>query len=110
MPDETTVVLQEIANLLRRRVEQQDEMAKRSQENIARIEERKSEGISGVDRIREEGALRSAEMVAKMEKKNEQAKQERDKLQQEQRQFQERLVAELERHNSLLERLLSRLT
>ena len=115
MPDETTAALQEIAGLLRRRVEQQDEMAKRSEENMARIEERRS-GPNAVERIHEEGAQRRAEMMAKMERQSEQGRQEkerllqeRERLHQEQRQFQERLLAEMERHNALLERLLSRL-
>ncbi len=109
MPDEITAALLEIASLLRRRVEQQDEMVKRTEERMAKHDQRDLV-TSGIDKIREEGQLKLAEMSAKMEKRSEQARQEKERLQEEERQFKQRLLVELERHNSLLERLLSRMT
>jgi hypothetical protein len=64
MPDETTVALQEIAGLLRH-VEQQDEMAKRSEERLAKIAEQPPVKAR-LDKMREEGNLIRAEMMRKM--------------------------------------------
>ena len=106
MADETTAALLEIAGLLRRRVEQQDEMVKRTEERMAKHDQR-DPVTSGIDKIREEGQLKLAEMSAKMETRSEQARQEKERIQDEERQFRQRLLGELERHNLLLERLLS---
>ncbi len=107
MPDETAA-LQEIASLLRRRVEQQDEMAKRSEERIEKLQVQQSLAKSPTQ-VQEESERHLEEMTAKMDAKTEQVRQEKEKFQQEQRQFQERLLAELERHNTLLEGLLRQL-
>jgi len=54
MPDKTVSALQEIAGLLRRRVEQQEEMAQRSEERMAKFDERKS-GVLDIEKMQEDG-------------------------------------------------------
>ena len=109
MPDETVSALQEIASLLRRRIEQQEEMAQRSEERMAKLDERKSH-IPALEKIQEDSKQRLTQMKAQFEQRDEHKQAEKEKLQQEDREFKQRLLAELERHNSLLEQLLSRLT
>jgi hypothetical protein len=94
MPDETTAALQEIAGLLRRRVEQQDEQAKKAEARRP-----------GLDQMRE----RSDRQNATFRELAEERQQKQETLQEEDRQFKQRLIAEMERHNLLLERLLSRM-
>ncbi len=109
MPDDTTAALQEIASLLRRRVQQQAEMAERSEKRMVEIAERNAATLSP-DKIHEEGQRRSEELRATLLKGDEETRQQKAHFQEEERQFKQRLLAELERHNALLERLLSRLT
>lgn len=116
MPDETVTALQEIAALLRRRVEQQDEaaahsrdMAHRSEERLAKMDPMKIElpdfSSTNKDMARMMESVRSAG-----EQRREEERQERDQRYEEERQFRQRLLHELERHNELLETLVARLT
>ena|SRR5438552_11643493 len=99
MTDETAAVLQEIAALLRRQVEQHDAMAQRAEEARLRFAERPGL-VSTVS-----GGMRHEEMDKRREEMQVRAEQYRD----EERQFKQRLLAELERHNHLIESLLERL-
>ena len=108
MPDDTTAALQEIVTLMRRRVDQFDEMEKRSAERLAKM------NLNGVEmpdtaKMREEHEQRMEKMKAEGEKRRGREEQERARLQDEERQFRQALLTELGRHNSLLERLLSRM-
>ena len=107
MPDETTALL-EIASLLRRRVEQHDEMAKRSEEQMDRFQEQQS-AAKTVAQIHDEGAVQRDEMMKRYKQRDEEARQEKIVLQDEHRQFQTGLLEELKRHNALLEGLLQHL-
>lgn len=109
MPDDTTAALQEIASLLRRRVQQQDEMAERTEKRMEEIRTR-DPATSNIDQIREDAKQRTDNMSAMLEKRRKETQLEKAHLQEEERQFKQRLLAELERHNALLDRLLSRLT
>ena len=109
MPDETTAVLQEIASLLRRRVEQVDEMTVRSEERLGAIDlTRKT--MPDLTKLQEESQQTMAEMFAENEKRRQTEKEERIRLQEAEREFKRQLLAELDRHNSLLERLLAKLS
>lgn len=101
MPDETTVALQEIAGLLRRRVEQHDEALKQSAERIAKMDAQMVPRPD-FDKFREENEQRVSEYTDKAEQRRQQEEQQRERLQAEDRQFKQRLIAELERHNLLL--------
>lgn len=102
-PDETVSALQEIASLLRRRIEQQEEIAQRS-------EERTAKRVPDIEKIQEDSKQRMAQIKVRFEQRDEQARLEKEQLQQEERHFKQQLLAELERHNAFLEQLLLRLT
>jgi hypothetical protein len=96
--------LQEIATLLRRKVEQHDEIVQRGEKIRQRFGERGG-FITSVGTMREERGRRRDEVQAQMEKNREESAKHRE----EDRHFKERLLAELERHNHLIESLLARL-
>ena len=106
MPDETTAALQDIASLLRRRVEQHDESLKRSEERMAKMDAQAR--TLGLDRMHKQSEQRLSKYTEEAEQRRQQEERQRERLQEEDRQFKQRLIAELERHNLLLERLLSR--
>src|SRR4051812_33740654 len=96
--NDQTAALQEIAALLRRRVEQEDEKCRCAQEAQERIKETF-------------GATKDLKMphFSQMEERIASARDEREQSRAEDRAFKVRLLAELERHNALIERLLARL-
>jgi len=115
MSDETVAALQEIAGLLRRRVEQQDEQARRSEELHKQSEERfaemdvfKSE-MPDLPKMQQDSENLMEEFRQEVEQRRAGEKREKERLQEEDRQFKQRLLAELERHNTAIEHLLARL-
>lgn len=102
MADDLTAVLQELANLLRRRIEQGDAMTARAAEMAARTAER----FDRVNRLELPNFARfSEEHDAMLAKQREAA----ERVAAENREFRERLLTLVDRQNALLERLLERL-
>ncbi len=100
-----TAALHEIANLLRRRVEQQDEAVERAAQR-----EKASDALSAQSRsVMEESRQSSRDLRVEMEQRREEAKQEKGQADAEQRAFREKLLAEFARHNDLLERIATQL-
>ena len=97
MADELTGVLQEIATLLRRQVEQHDAMVERGREMQARF----STGTVGAGFGREEFEKRREAGQAEMRERGE-------KYREEDRQYKRDLLAALDRHNRTLESILAR--
>lgn len=97
MIDDTTAALQEIAALLRRRVDQHDEMARVANERISKFTTARGNipDIAAM-RAQHETQMARAHEVAEQRYAEEQA-------------FRKQLLEGLERHNVLLERILSRL-
>ena len=108
MGDDLTVMLNEIATLLRRQIEQHDAMIRGTEEmrtkmivqspHLQEIRQRVEENREKWQRSRET-------REASWEGARERAAQ----MHEEDKQFKERLLAELERHNRALESLLTRL-
>ncbi len=107
MGDDLTVVLNEIATLLRRQIEQHDAMIRRTEDMRTKMTERYPHLQEIRQRVEEnrEKFERSREIrEASLEEARERAAQMRE----EDKQFKERLLAELEQHNRLLESFLTR--
>src|SRR5262249_39584875 len=108
MGDDLTVVLNEIATLLRRQIEQHDAMLRRTEgmrtkmteqyPHLQEIWQRVEESREKFERSRE---IREASLEG--------ARDRAGQMREEDKQFKERLLAELERHNRALESLLTRL-
>jgi hypothetical protein len=118
MTDAAVAALQEIANLIRRRVEQHEEDVRRAQEvqrqTMERLTEINPERDPDLRRAREESRRQLEEMrkrgeeAAKVgEQRMEQMRQEQERREEEEREFRRHLLAELARHNRLLEQLLA---
>jgi hypothetical protein len=119
MTEELGPILQEIADLLRERVEQnrriveiQEERQKVREEKLAKID-RVLKGEEGpFSKVREEFTTGMPDLKTMQEesrKRMEQIDRRQEEDRQERREFQGRLLAELERHNAALEKILSRL-
>jgi hypothetical protein len=98
MPDATVDALNEIAALMRRRVEQTEEATKRS--------------IEQMERMRANNPLEKPEYAKRMEEQH--ARMERsyadmERLRAEEQEFRERLLATLTRQNEVLDAILARL-
>jgi alanyl-tRNA synthetase len=107
MTDESTTALKEIAELLRRRVEQEDAVAARAVESSKRTAEI-SEGIkSRMGSMNVMGRLGSPLTPAGGGREDMQAKMETSR--QEERQFKQSLLSSLEKHNVLLSEIIERL-
>ena len=113
MSDESTTALREIAELLKKRVEQEDAVAARALESSKRGAE-----FSARMRLQtEEAQARSEEMRRKTEEMKKQfspenresARAEMEHRREEERQFRKSLLSELERHNTLINEILNRL-
>jgi hypothetical protein len=95
MTDDVSVVLREIADLLRQRIEQSAEMAKQAAERMARIPNIPS------PRIPDFATIEAHHQEAAKARDEEAARRRREDLE-----FRERLLAALERQNELIERLI----
>ena len=111
MDENIAASLQEIAALLRRRVEQQDEQARRSEELHRHSEERfakmdvfKSE-TPDFSRIQEDGEKQISEIRRASEERLIENNKKAERRQEEEREFRAHLLAELERNNTSLERI-----
>jgi hypothetical protein len=101
MTDENTQVLKEIAGLMKRQVEQRDEITRRL-----------SSGLTGSRDLREAAEQRRSEFAKHREELQNRLEKGKDELvaqRQEDREFKRQLITQLERHNQLLEALLERL-
>jgi len=107
MSDESTMALREIAELLRRRVEQEDAVAARAVENSKWAAEANERMKSRMDSMNLTGRVASPLTPAVGAREDIQAKMER--FRQEERQFKQSLLSELERHNVLLSEIIERL-
>ena len=107
MGDDLTVMLNEIATLLRRQIEQHDAIIRRTEEMRTKmIVQPHLQGIrQRVEENREKWERSRETREASWEGARERAAQ----MHEEDKQFKERLLAELERHNRALESLLTRL-
>jgi hypothetical protein len=113
MSDESTTALREIAELLKKRVEQEDAVAARALESS----KRSAEMTARFQARTEETQSRSEEFRRKMEETRkafspedrEKSRAEIESRREEERQFRKSLLSELERHNTLLNEILNRL-
>ena len=113
MSDESTTALREIAELLKKRVEQEDAVAARTLESS----KRGAEMTARFQDRTEEAQARSEEMRRKMEEirkqfspeNRENFRAEMESRREEDRQFRKSLLDELQRHNALLAEIIERL-
>ena len=106
MSDESTTALREIAELLKKRVEQEDAVASRAIENSKRSAEMLSARMQGrMESTQSPGGRPMGSFSGNREEF--QAKME--SFREEERQFRRSLISELERHNTLLNEILNRL-
>jgi transketolase len=113
MSDESTTALREIAELLKKRVEQEDavaartlESSKRGAEMTARFQARTEEAQARSEEMRR----RSEEMRKQFSPENRESfRAEMEHRREEDRQFRKSLLDELHRHNSLLTEIIERL-
>jgi hypothetical protein len=112
MSDESTTALREIAELLKKRVEQEDAVAARTLEG----QKRAAEMTARMQGLTEEMQARSEEFRRKMEETRkpfspedrEKTRAEMENRREEDRQFRKSLLSELERHNTLLSEIIER--
>ena len=112
MADESTTALQEIAGLLRRRVEQHEEMADRAKETYVRsaeISRKTEERLALSEKMSQENEPRLDKYAQNAEERRLREKAERDERNQSEDVFRQRLLDELVRQNDLLERFISHL-
>lgn len=109
MPDETVAALQEIASLLRQRVEQHNIMAKRSEERMEKFDQQKT-AIPDLKESHKDFERRMEERHKEAEQRRQEEQAQKQRLQEEERQFKQHLLTELGRHNDLLEQIVSRLS
>jgi hypothetical protein len=113
MSDESTTALREIAELLKKRVEQEDavaaralESSKRGAEMTARIKEQTEKGQAKAEEFRR----KAEEMQKQFSPENrDKFRTETERRHEEERQFRKSLLSELERHNTLLSEIIERL-
>jgi hypothetical protein len=108
MSDESTVVLKEIAALLKQRVEQEDAVASRAVENSKRSAEvaARMQGRMESMKMPTEGGGR---LIGSVPGNREEFQAKMEKFREEDRQFRKSLILELERHNTLLSEIIERL-
>ena len=106
MENETAAALKEIAELLRKRVEQEDAVASRAIESSKRAAEMTARMKASAESVRN---LVTDVGVRPVPGKWEDMRAEMERRHEEERQFRQRLIAELERHNGLLTDILERL-
>ena len=119
MTDDMTAALQEIAGLLRQRVEQHDEQDRRAEESrreskaFQAIMERQRQEMSDLAKFETESKQRFQERMQTTmevaEQRRQQDREEKERFVAADREFKGRLLAEIERHNALLEHLLARM-
>jgi len=106
MENETAAALKEIAELLRKRVEQEDAVAGRAIESSQRAAEMTARMKASAESVR--NVVKEAG-IPPVPGKWEDMRADIERRREEERQFRQRLIAELERHNALLTDILERL-